>query len=377
VTLGPEVHEDRLLWRVLRFLRAVLVVVVGLAVVLALVGVATLMATSDDPYDGDRMPRWSPDGTRIAFVRHDGDESHLYVMAADGSDEERLADGATTYGGGFAWSPDGRFIALASIRDRVRLRCRFCNQSSSELYVVRADGEGDPRRLTWNVGNDVEPDWSPDGRRIAFVSGRDRSYDERGQSSKDVYVMTMREGRRVGLERITDNPTAQAMPRWGPAGRLVTGGADVRVWAGRVPQTLALADDGIAWWADGGRRLALRNGEGIGLVDVASGRRLHSVAVRGGADPETFSWSPRTGSFAYATDRDRFGESCPGGSDCSYHAEIYAVRLGHGPPRRLTRTEADDTFPAWSPDGRRIAFACGARICVMNADGSDVEELTG
>jgi dipeptidyl aminopeptidase/acylaminoacyl peptidase len=311
VTLGPEVHEDTLLWRVLRLLGAVVVVVVALAGLLAVVAVATLTAASEDPYDGDRMPRWSPDGTRIAFVRHDGDESHLYVMDADGSDEERLADGATTYGGGFAWSPDGRSIALASIRDRVRLRCRFCNQSASELYVVRADGEGRPRRLTWNVGNDVQPDWSPDGRRIAFVSGRDRSYDERGQSSKDVYVMTLRDGRRVGLERITDDPTAQAMPRWGPGGRLVIGGDDVRVWAGRAPQTVAPADHGVAWWADGGRRLALRDVDGVGLVDVDSGRRLRWVAVRGTYDQEVVSWSPRTGSFAYPTDRDRSARAAP------------------------------------------------------------------
>ena len=57
-----------------------------------------------------------------------------------------------------AWSPDGRRIAFASGRD-----------GNFEIYVINADGSRQ-RRLTRNTGRDVGPVWSPDGRRIAFES---------------------------------------------------------------------------------------------------------------------------------------------------------------------------------------------------------------
>ena len=57
-----------------------------------------------------------------------------------------------------AWSPDGRKIAFVSDRD-----------GNSEIYVMNADGSGQ-RRLTRNPAYDADPAWSPDGRTIAFVT---------------------------------------------------------------------------------------------------------------------------------------------------------------------------------------------------------------
>jgi Tol biopolymer transport system component len=68
-----------------------------------------------------------------------------------------------------AWSPDGRKIAFVSDRD-----------GNSEIYVMNANGSGQ-RSLTRNPAYDADPAWSPDGRKIAFVSNRDGNYG--------VYVM--------------------------------------------------------------------------------------------------------------------------------------------------------------------------------------------
>ena len=68
-----------------------------------------------------------------------------------------------------AWSPDGRTIVFVSGRD-----------GNGEVYAMDADGSS-PRNLTQDPAKDVRPAWSPDGRRIAFVSSRD------GQS--EIYVM--------------------------------------------------------------------------------------------------------------------------------------------------------------------------------------------
>ena len=68
-----------------------------------------------------------------------------------------------------AWSPDGRKIAFLNGRD-----------GNSEVYVMNANGSGQ-RNLTRNPGNDADPAWSPDGRKIAFVSNRD--------GNDEIYVM--------------------------------------------------------------------------------------------------------------------------------------------------------------------------------------------
>jgi TolB protein len=112
---------------------------------------------------------WSPDGRHIAFARQSPTlpgpccysfRSDIYVMNADGSGTRKLTHNARQNDEP-AWSPDGRRIAFVSRRN-----------GNADVYVMNADGSGQ-RNLTRDPAKDLHPSWSPDGRRITFVSDRD------------------------------------------------------------------------------------------------------------------------------------------------------------------------------------------------------------
>ena len=80
-------------------------------------------------------------------------------MNADGSGQRNLTR-SPAHEGIAAWSPDGRKIAFISDRD-----------GNGEIYVMNADGSRQ-RRLTLDPASDYAASWSPDGRKIVFVAGR-------------------------------------------------------------------------------------------------------------------------------------------------------------------------------------------------------------
>jgi Tol biopolymer transport system component len=108
---------------------------------------------------------WSHDGRKIAFTGLS--EPGMYVMNADGSGQRRLS---TANYDGVTWSPDGRQILIVRARPGTRAKV-------NDIYVMNADGSGE--RLLTKRGYDAR--WSPDGKKISFVSNRDGDYE--------IYVM--------------------------------------------------------------------------------------------------------------------------------------------------------------------------------------------
>jgi TolB protein len=211
--------------------------------------------------DRDTRPAWSPDGQRIAYVHRTTqpityfgkpENYEIYVMNADGSDARPLTDSASLLESEPAWSPDGRRIAFTSNRKSSgrTISGRF------NIYLLPVAGLIDPGRieptlLTDVGGSNSAPDWSPDGRTIAFQSTRD--------GNLDIYVLAV-----AGSfpRQLTEHPDADHSPAWSPDGARIAfvsdrdGNEEIYVMAadGSNQTRLTFASDfdkGPAWSPDG------------------------------------------------------------------------------------------------------------------------------
>ena len=140
---------------------------------------------------GVTTPSWSPDGKQLVFTGYDGGISDLYTVNRDGSDLRRLT--SDKFGDLHpVWSPDGKTIAFATDRGP---QTDFKTLAFSNFRIALYDvATGTVRVLDhMDQGKNVSPQWSPDGRAIAFVSDR--------SGVSDVYLYDLGDGQ---IYQLTD-----------------------------------------------------------------------------------------------------------------------------------------------------------------------------
>lgn len=310
----------------------------------------------------DCEPVWSPDGSRMAFWSNRDGGKEIYVMDADGSNVKRLTNNLVDDVNP-SWSPDGNRILFESERDGNR-----------ELYLMDADGNNQIR-LTRDNAVDSTAAWSPDGNLIAFASNRDTGYPY-NPYNMDIYVMNA-DG--SNLRRIVDDPEYDVGPQWSPDGSKIlfmtgrNGNFDVYITnADGTEQKNLTADydgsDGAPVWSIDGHNIAFsRKIEGKDHLFVmdSDGANLKRV-THNSANNGSAGWSPDGSKLIFQTDQDG-------------NWEIYTISVD-GELDQLTDDAADDIAPDWSPDGNRIVFSSNRNgkqhIYVMNADGSSPAQIT-
>jgi dipeptidyl aminopeptidase/acylaminoacyl peptidase len=184
----------------------------------------------------DAAPRFSPDGTQLAFVSdRDGEKKQLFVLPLQGGEPRRLSDLPEDVEDP-AWSPDSKRLVFASrvpdpayeVEDErrrpprrfVRLQFKFDNEGWTadrrrHVFVCSADGAG-PTQLTSGDFEDSHPSWSPDGTRIVFVSSRGEGWDLEPVSH--LYLVAAEGGQ---PEQLTSGENVYSVPSWSPDGRSI------------------------------------------------------------------------------------------------------------------------------------------------------------
>jgi dipeptidyl aminopeptidase/acylaminoacyl peptidase len=175
-----------------------LLVVIGvIAIFASSIFTISLSPLSLPPNQHSAFATFPGENGKITFdSNRDGGNYDIYVMNADGSEQTRL----TTDPGideDPNWSPDGTKIAFNSIRDGNR-----------EIYVMNADGS-EQTRLTNNPAIDTTPDWSPDGEKIVFRRNLE-------SQNPEIYIMNAADG--TEQINISNNPAIDFDPSWSPDG---------------------------------------------------------------------------------------------------------------------------------------------------------------
>jgi TolB protein len=326
------------------------------------------------PADASGTIDWSPRGGSFAAENvtdagcgpsdYKCAEWYLLLFRGDGTLIRRLDDARSA-----TWSPDGRRLAF---EDETAV-----DPEDGTIDVVNDDGSG-RTAVSRKVGKGADVCWRypiwQGNARVTFVSGGcDPDYLDYANSTAVVEVPSGRIVSSLEGTTRTDSPKGHSFAYLEPVGN------DVRlieVGPGRKRRRLSpqhgTVDDFA--WAPNGHFLAYSYGRDAGeqvyIVNSSGGRPRQVTHELSASSESDLAWSHDGRTLFYAS-----------GLDITGHDALWTVDAAGDGAHRLTHDQTTDRSPAWSPDGRRVAYTAyhgdTAEIDVVNADGSGAHRLIG
>ena len=334
----------------------------------------------------DRLPKWSPDGTQIAFQRATKMDHELIVVPVGGGPERKIAD----MGIGLSWSPDGKEIAyvapyapngsgalmVQNLRTgRVRQLtnpkpkaeglvawspdgkliafARTLAIGSYDLFVVPSIG-GEARRLTFDKTITDGFAWTADSRELVFSSYR--------SGVAALWRVRAAGGAPEPLGVSAPGPAQPAISTRGNRLAFHSSFTDSNIWQYERSSTGTVSNPAVfessrcvicatvperepRYSPDGRKIVFTSETSGVAEIWVADSDGSYPIQLTTAGDPLTGSarWSPDGRWIAYA---GRVGDNC----------EIFIISAQGGKPRQLTMAASTETAPSWSHDGRWVYF---------------------
>jgi tricorn protease len=329
-------------------------------------GTAVRLST---PKGEESFPRFSPDGTMLAYSANYDGNVDIYVVPVAGGVPTRVTHHPAV-DRALGWYPDGQSILFAS--SMTSGKDRF-----NQLWKVSRDG-GLPERLPVPYGEFAA--LSPQATSMAYVpaSVDFRTWKRyRGGWAPEIWLFDLRT---LAARNITNSVANDGQPMWHDKTIYFLSDRDeakrANIWAfdvtnGKTRQVTSFVDHDVRFPATGPSDMVFEQAGRLWLLDLAT-EKAREVKVEVVTDRATLK--PREVNAAKLIENATVS---PSGKRAAFEArgEIFSVPAEKGVVLDLTRTSGSaERFPAWSPDGRSIAYFSDAsgeyELHVRPADGT-------
>jgi dipeptidyl aminopeptidase/acylaminoacyl peptidase len=325
----------------------------------------------------DNQPRWSPDGKKIAFISAREEKPQIFLISPFGGEAEKLTDSKSGVQA-FQWAPDGNRIAYVAqleptpdeekkTKDKDDAQVIDKNFKFTRISVIDLTSKKS-RELVKGEYSASDPQWSPNGRMVAFVTNPTPKADD--GSSSDIWVIDVETG---AQRTLIDNQGPDSAPRWSPDGRQIAfssrdlkngeigqqrlmivsaeGGAPREVAPGLVYQP------GPSKWSADGRTLYFNAG-------VRTTSQVFSVPSAGGEAKQVSNIAGVIGQATFSRDGSVIAFTK---SDTQHAEDVYVAKaLPIGDPIKLTDH---------NPQVRELALGTSEVVRWKGKDGMEIEGI--